>query len=408
MPEESLRILYLCADRGISLAGSKGASVHIREFASALTMAGHQVTVMTRADGSEQREFPFRSLYLSPEQIDLSAAEEINQPADMEAGDDWDEYRRNPSIERSLEVVGMTSGFDAVYERYSLFSIAGLSYARSAGLPFILEVNAPLVVEAGRYRKLCSQRLAQDVELRLFSSADHIVAVSAPVKGYILSIAPQANVTVVPNGVDVERFAPTVIGRRENRPKFTIGFVGNLRPWHGIDNMILAFSRVIQSDPGCRLLIIGDIGKMKNEIRRLCAENGVEDTVEFTGAVPLENIPAFLREIDAAVAPYPPLPDFYFSSLKIFEYMAAAKAIVASHIGQIAEILEDGKTALLVPPGDTIALAEALTRLKRNPDLRIALGQNARIEAIARHTWTHRIRTISGIIESSRRQMEYR
>ena len=80
----------------------------------------------------------------------------------------------------------------------------------------------------------------------------------------------------------------------------------------------------------------------------------------FTNAVAPEAVPGLLASIDAAVAPYPALGHFYFSPLKVYEYMAAGRAIVASRAGQLEELLEDGAHALLCPPGDAAALAEAL------------------------------------------------
>ena len=91
--------------------------------------------------------------------------------------------------------------------------------------------------------------------------------------------------------------------------------------------------------------------------------------------------------MDVAVAPYPALANFYFSPLKILEYMAAGRAIVASAIGQINELIAHGKTGLLCPPGDSAQLAAALHRLKADTPLSRRLGEAARSDVVCNHTW---------------------
>jgi len=398
MSIEPLNILYLCADRGISISGTKGASAHIREFGAALTKAGHSATVVTR--GIEKgigKDLPFRSKTI-PMDLSLNG---LDAKGDLGGVSEFDDFAQNPYIQRFLADLEEEGKFDVIYERYSLFSIAGLKYAEATGLPFILEVNAPLVVEAARYRRLEMQALAQAVERYLFSAADKVIAVSGQLKEYISRVAPDARITVVPNGVDIERFEIQDIGRAARGDEsfdFTVGFVGNIRPWHGVDILIRAFAQLPPGDGNSRLLIVGDAGKMKQELEKLCHEFSLNGRIEFTGSVPQDRIPGLMQEIDVAVAPYPEMPDFYFSSLKIFEYMAAGRPIVASRIGQIAEILEDGKTALLIPPGDANALAQALNSLRQNRALGRELGKSARLEAEQKHTWARRIEVITGIM----------
>jgi glycosyltransferase involved in cell wall biosynthesis len=150
-------------------------------------------------------------------------------------------------------------------------------------------------------------------------------------------------------------------------------------------------------------MIVGDIGKMKSRLEKLKSDLSLKDSVMFVGAVPHESVPGLLSEMDVAVAPYPEIPDFYFSSLKVFEYMAAGLPILTSRIGQIQEILEDGRTALLLPPGDVGALADALARLRDHRGLRQALGEAARLEAKAKHTWEKRLETITALMRSQPR-----
>jgi glycosyltransferase involved in cell wall biosynthesis len=399
-------ILYLCCDKGLPFWGTKGGSVHMREFVAALRSFGHRVTVVARdkSDRSESDDFislPSRSARdLFDEAIELGG--------DRELLSESKQFYQNPNWERFLTKLHKKNEFGLVYERYSLFAIAGLSFARRAGIPFIFEVNAPLVWEALTYRGLVMKELAQAVEKRLFSSADRIIAVSDSIQKYVLSVAPGARVSVVPNGVNIDRFNikahESALDDIESSSEdnFTVAFIGNLRPWHGVEILIDAFAEFSRRSGRGKLLIIGGGEPLKKELERRCFSLGLDGKVTFTGAVPFEEIPGLLEIADVTVAPYPDLDNFYFSPLKILEYMAAGKAIIASKIGQVAQILSHEKTAFLIPPGDSRTLASVLDILYQDPALRKSLGINARNEACSRHTWKQRVAVIMNIIQSLR------
>jgi len=141
-----------------------------------------------------------------------------------------------------------------------------------------------------------------------------------------------------------------------------------------------------QHHPASRLLIVGD-GPERERITRALDERGLLESTLFTGAVAPGEVPGFLASMDVAVAPYPPLSTFYFSPLKVYEYMAAGLPVVASRIGQLRTLIEPESNGLLVEPGDAKALAEALERLRNDPELRARLGQSARAMVLRTHTW---------------------
>src|SRR5262249_49364347 len=151
-----------------------------------------------------------------------------------------------------------------------------------------------------------------------------LLAVSDGVAAYLERyFETRGQVHVLPNGVDPARFPA---GLRPSWPgppgSFTVGFVGSLKPWHGLGTLAEAVALLSPGDPHVRLLIVGD-GPGRESLEANLAARGLRGAAEFTGAVAPEEIPGLLASIDVAVAPYPKLPHFYFSPLKVYEYMAA-------------------------------------------------------------------------------------
>jgi glycosyltransferase involved in cell wall biosynthesis len=219
----------------------------------------------------------------------------------------------------------------------------------------------------------------------------------------VLAIAPDAQVTVLPNGVNTDRFkgesqlAPHT-SLKAGDEEILIGFVGRVRPWHGLDGLIDAFADVARARSDVRLCVVGNTDGVTEELVERLRQHDIEDRVTLTGEMAAGDMPEVIAGLDVVVAPYPATDNFYFSPLKVFEYMAAGKAIVASNIGQIPDILEHGRTALLYEAGDTGALADSLLNAVKDDELREQLGLNARAEAVANHTWRHRAQVFSSVI----------
>jgi glycosyltransferase involved in cell wall biosynthesis len=179
-----------------------------------------------------------------------------------------------------------------------------------------------------------------------------------------------------------------------------LGFVGGLRPWHGVEILPELIAQLRQRHPSLRLVIAGD-GQLRPQLERSLHEKGVAEAVIFTGAVSHMEMPGIIRQFDVALAPYPPLDHaFYFSPLKVFEYMACGVAVVAANCGQIAEIIRDNETGLLYPPGDLSALTAACHRLLANPKLRFALGQAAAGLIRHQYTWEQNAARITALVTS--------
>jgi glycosyltransferase involved in cell wall biosynthesis len=392
-----MRIAYICMDFGVPVLGRKGCSIHVQEVVRALSRLGAQVELFaTRVEGDLPSEWETVHIHQVP--VRSLGDRSQREQAALDA---------NHHLTAALQYEGP---FDLVYERYSLWSYAGIEYARMAEAPALLEVNAPLIEEQARFRGLANRSAAERVAHRVFSAATSLIAVSEEVAAYLQRFPGTADrIHVVPNGVDPDRFSPGVPPSRPGEPgTFTIGFAGSLKPWHGLSVLIEAFAQVASAGSGdprtarapARLLIVGD-GPERNKLIEDLTHRGLRESAYFTGAVPAGEMPGLLASMDLAVAPYPPLPDFYFSPLKIFEYMAAGLPIVASRVGQVARLIQDEVNGVLCRPGDPMALAAAIDRVRNDPALRQRLGQAARQTVLRVHTWEHvakRILCLAGLV----------
>ncbi|QMS88352.1 glycosyltransferase family 4 protein [Nostoc edaphicum CCNP1411] len=366
-----MRIAYICADPGIPVFGQKGCSIHVQEVIRALQKQGSQVTLFaTRIGGELPADLANVVVHQLPviPKLERAMREQVA-------------LALNPDLRLNLERFGP---FDFIYERYSLWSYSAMEYAQAMGIPGLLEVNSPLITEQAQHRGLIDRQSAEEVANRVFSAATALIAVSDAVKTYLMNYVDSSKVHVIPNGVNPHRFSTL---RPTTHPEtFTVGFVGTLKPWHGLPILTEAFSLLYQRVPNAKLLIVGD-GPERENLQMELAARGLDSHTQFTGAVNPDEVPQLLAAMDVAVAPYAAQSDFYFSPLKVYEYMAAGLPVVVSQIGQLADLIDTEVNGILCPPGDAIALAEALEKLWRSPTLRHTLGQAARQTVIAHHTW---------------------
>lgn len=372
-----MRVAYVSADAGVPVFGTKGCSIHVQEIIRAIQRRGDEVSLFaTRLGGSPSRD-------LSPRIHDFSIPS-ASEVAEREESQMIAAHRIASAIE------GSEQSFDMIYERYSLWSAATMQMAERLGLPSVLEVNAPLIEEQLAHREIVHRDEATRIRGDVFAAAGTIIAVSEAVANYVrrhVADSDQNKIHVVPNGVDVDRFAPAP-HRNESSP-FTVGFLGTLKPWHGLESLIAAFERVFHQVPHCRLRIIGD-GPLREELQQSIQTQTphMASAIEWMGAIAPERVPEELGRLDVAVAPYGDTADFYFSPLKVFEYMAAGLPVVAGSIGQLRAILVDQVNGCLYPPGDHAALADILIALANDPSKRLRLGDAAREASVARHSWS--------------------
>jgi len=396
--DASVKIVYFSLDTGVPLNGPKGSSVHVRELVNALAACGNQVTIFAANVGEALA--PLRARVI---EVDGSGPPDGRLPGVEGAGAlpwDLEEDWHHVAVVDRLRRLQAQEGFDPVYERYSLWSAAGVRAAKLLNVPCLVEVNAPLVEKRRRYGSLVRVSEAKAIEADVLSRADAILAVSEGVKAYVLANgADPLRTVVIPNGVDVSRFHPAVesdVGQRLNG-RFVMGFVGSLQRWHGIEILVQVIRTLLRRSDDYRLLIVGD-GVLRSWLESQVEALGLDKAVTLTGPVPHDRVPGLIRRMDVALAPYPLLENFYFSPLKLFEYMAVGTPVVGSRIGQIQEVVRDGETGLLVPPGDPQALVDQIERLRRDQNLREELGRAAALQA-RNYTWERNARQVAAIGE---------
>lgn len=409
--------LYLCNDLGIPVDGTKGASEHVRAITRALSSVGVEVNVLA-ARGRLPEHHPAHQI---PSPCGDSARQlgdrvrswlAINDaPAGM--GSELSQLVYDAALTHELTRTDIVPAVGAVIERLSLFSTAGRAFARHRGIPYLIEMNSPMADEAAKYRDAGLQALAQQVERNTLRAADAVMTVSNELRRYVIDnvgLEPD-RVTTVPNGVEIDLFSKACdrkAARQEARvPEDAVvfGFVGSLKQWHGIDVLLRAFGEVLNRTRNVHLLIIGE-GRTVQSLQATAEEHGVSEHVTWLGGVDHKTVARLLAAVDVAVAPYLPLDTFYFSPLKLYEYMAAGLCTIASRAGQIAEIIEDGHNGLLATAGDAGSLAAAMIRVAGDAGLRSRLGAQAQ-RSVQHCSWNQTAERIVEIVrEVSRRRSQ--
>ena len=392
-----MRIAYLCSDPGVPFQGTSGSSVHLRETIAALRRLGHDVQVVVADGGSDQATAGVHTLPLDGFAAEVAAlvAHEPGLPAHL--GSELRRLLYGEYVQRAA--LPSLAAFEphVLYERHSLLGYSGVELAADLGLPLVVELNAPLAVEASTYRGLVLRETAAAVEAAALRSADAVVVVSEELARYVVGLGvPRERTVVLPNAVDVHRFHPFVSGAhlraRLGLDGFpVVGFIGTLKRWHDLDTLTTACRLLRRRSREVRLLVVGD-GPRGAELAR------EGDWLVRVGATPHERIPAFLAASDVVVVPYAG-PEAYFSPLKLFEAMAAARPVVAARTGQVARVLADGKTGLLYEPGDAEGLADRIETLLASPDIAQKLGVEARNTVVAsERTWTANARRLEALL----------
>lgn len=361
-----MQIVY-CYLRG----DNDGASVHIREFISAFQGLGETVIplpvrMVGQSSGGRRMPWGMRGLLVSGKA--LGSLVEVQK-------------RITP---------------DAIVFRHAPSQLLwpAIVYAVRVS-PVVLEVNALRSMEGAHGSRMSKSR--RWLEADTLRRVDACFAVSATVRDVMEREynVPRDKIEVIANGVDANVFSLTGMRsylRRERalEGKYVVGFVGSFKEWHGVDNVpkiAAGASRVI---PNLHFVMVGD-GLLREPVEREVERAGLQGQFTFTGAVEHRAVREWLECMDTVLAPYPRRPfgrdEFHGSPLKIFEYMSMSLPVIASPLGQIAEVIQDGVSGRLVWGEDTDGVVRELSRLHADATYRTQLGQAARARVEERYSW---------------------
>jgi glycosyltransferase involved in cell wall biosynthesis len=389
-----MNIVFLRTDFwfGLTAGGSVG---HVSGILSAMKALGHRV-----------RAFSTDILYgVTPE----TAAVEVLRPWSFLR---WPKIRvLGPLLYNVQILLGARRSLsanppDLLYQRHAIYSFAAALLARHYRCPLILEVN-DLALRWARERSetIRLSAVAALIERYMFRRATLVVAVSRVLHDQLVEEGvPPEKIIVNPNGVDSRRFHPDIPANEIRNQlglggRVVVGFIGTFGSWHGVEELGQAIQNVARRRSDVHFLLVGD-GLLRPALEQRLASAGLSGRATFTGLVPADEAPRYLAACDLFVSPHgrPRTGRFIGSPTKLFEYMAMGRGLVASALDQIADVLQDGETALLVEPGNVEALSEGILRLASDRHCAARLGRKAREKVLAEYTWEHNVsRTIAAL-----------
>ncbi|HUP24831.1 MAG TPA: glycosyltransferase family 4 protein [Thermoanaerobaculia bacterium] len=368
---------------------------HVRQFAQAAGDLGHRVDVhairtpRTDSVGSGQQRAAWRG------SLRAGIGRALHEPKELASSFVY--HFREMRCLRNCRP-------DVLLVRNKSLTASFLWTAARTRRPLTIEINAPrveaLLYDRDHFHVPFIPDWLQALKLR---RADSVVTVSSALRDHLIERhrIDHERFVVTPNGADVDLFSPGINPDAEILAEFgdapVVGFVGSFSRWHGVDLLAEMTRRIAERRPEARFVYVGS----GPEVDALTAASaGLEPRLRMLGRVPHERIPALVATFAVAVMPD---SNFYGSPLKVVEWMAAGRPIVAPAYGPLLEIIESGKDGLLFEPGRIDALVSAVTGLLDNVDLRGRLGRNAAERARRELTWTHNaqrvLRACSNAIE---------
>ena len=287
-----------------------------------------------------------------------------------------------------------------IYERYSLFMFSSVWWAKRHNLPIVLEINDSCQVQ--RVRSLTFKKLAAKIEAWIFKNATGLVFISTRFK----EVAEQAygeiaNSVVSPNGADLDKFiideasGAALRSKLGIEDKIVLGYVGAFVHWHGIDWFVDLACQRLKETPELVLLLVGD-GVAFEGIKNKVIEAGVESQVILPGKVPHHEVSSFLSAMDLGI-----LPDSndYGSPMKLFEFMAMGKGMIAPDFSPIAEVVQDNETSWLFPAGDRQACIDKVFAIVNDKKAHKTVGLNARAYIERERQWKHNAEQLLSLVQ---------
>lgn len=368
-----MKALYVCLDPGVPVGGTKGAAIHVAEMQRGFAEIGVTTVTLARCVATP------------------GAAEVVARPlaARLLPGGPLREIRHlaeSGALRRLLTELIAEVRPDFVYERYALFRGEAVAAARAAGVPHVLEVNAPLAEEARRFRRSLLAGKAASVERATWRATDLVVVPSNPLAELVRAVRPEGALTI-PNAVDPQRFTGADSHDRRSSlgltDRYVVTFVGSPRPWHDLATVVDAVALLPES-VAASLLLVGD-GPERESVVRRAEQRGVH--VVSVGAVQHEHVPSYLAASDICVVSLPADGALqYFSPLKAMEYLAAGRPTVVAMAGDLTAFVDAG-VAVGYRSGDAHDLGLRLGELWADRSARRRLGAAAAQFATA-HSWS--------------------
>lgn len=371
------------------IASKDGQYVHVEELTEALKKLGHEI-IMVSPDITESSSFgsegglvPLMKRFIPGfiyELLELSYAF-------------YAYLKLSRAVKRHQP--------DCLYERYNLYSPAGVWIKRRYKLPMLLEVNAPIFQERSKYNGIAIPWLARWTERYTWTGADMVLPVTQVLANYVKDVGVKASrITVIPNGIDPEKFneVPDNIEAKKRLGldgRLVLGFTGFVREWHRLERVV-DLLKDCHGGQERHLLVVGD-GPARRNIEKCAMQLNVSDKVTFTGIVSRDKVADYVAAFDVALQ-----PDVvaYASPLKLFEYMVMGRAIVAPDMTNIREILVNDVNAVLFDPGRPEAMCEAVRLVFENHDLRQRVSNAARETVVSQgYTWRNNAECVEALFE---------
>ena len=286
---------------------------------------------------------------------------------------------------------------DFVYEYAATSQCLGWIFQRQ-GIPWILQAEALLFYEAKAERKaLVLDGIAKWMEIQAYKKCDILACVSETLKDILVQDydIPADKIILVNNGVDIDFLNPELHQPSRIFPGFTIGFVGSLYAWSGLNLLLEAIAELRKTGFDISLVVVGD-GAMKSAWEKLAEDLGISENVAFIGRVPRKQVPQYIDGFDVGFSGQVQLQmgQMYLSPMKLYEYMSMAKPVVASAFEDAQRLIDDGKTGFLFQPENKDDLKRALLSAFHEQQNLPQMGKLARTEIVNHHSWNSRVQVL--------------
>jgi glycosyltransferase involved in cell wall biosynthesis len=394
-----VNILYVAG--GIPLPGKLGGSTHTLEVARGLVERGHTVHVVACTSEGWGGPAPFvRPVSSRYQGFHLH---HLDIPKSLS-------FLGAPVIVRLARAIYP----DVVMERYYNFAGGGLLAARALNVPAILEVNALMVDPPEVCKRRLDDWLGGPMRRWAITQCRWATRIVTPLHTTVPPEIPREKIVELPWGANTDRFTildlrlkiednSQIVNRKSkivNAP--VVVFLGSFRAWHGVLDFVQAAKLLLAEGRDCRFLLIGD-GPERAAAEQMAAEYA--NRFVFTGAVDYERVPELLASATIGVAPFNTAPHpalraagFFWSPLKVYEYMAASLPVVTADIHPLNQVIRDGQEGALFREGDIPGLTHAIARLLDHPDKAQAMGRRARERVVEHYSWARHCEELERIM----------